>query len=82
MLTPNDVIMIYAIVAPLILGCLLLYVMFNMRPQVNVSFPKILLCGCVDSKGTTIDIPNNGALILAGRKLRPGTQVYLIEVST
>lgn len=80
-MNPGDIITWYCLLAPFILS-LCFYVLYKMDMQQNVvfNFPNLVLCGRVDTHGTTIDVPGNGALMVYGRKLTPNSTVYLLEV--
>ena len=80
MLTPNDVVTLYCILSPIILACCAAMLFYFERPQINISFPKVLMCGKTDHLGTSIDIQGNGMLAVYGTQLPKDKYILVIEV--
>ena len=81
MLTPFDVIVMYCLCAPIILSGVMVVLLFLERPQINIQFPKVLLCGKTDHLGTSIDIQGNGMLAVMGAVLPKNKYVLVVEVT-
>lgn len=82
-MNPTSVILSYSIIAPMLLAfCFMLWMLFcqDTRITVLVTFPNIIASGRVNDSGSEIDIPGNGALFLAGKKLQPGATIHLVQV--
>jgi hypothetical protein len=79
--TPETIITAYLLIAPLALSCCALaWAITNPRQVLIVAAAGTLLEGTVDDSGTTISVPENGALFLGGARLQPGIKVRVVRI--